>query len=248
LTSSSQPAERPGQAPGQAIQAVIFDLDDTLYPERAYVLSGFQAVAAWLEGRLTLPEGQAFAELQELFEAGVRGDTFNRWLAGHNLPADGPRGLLAGMIQAYRSHDPVLVPYPEVPALLARLINARCRLGLVSDGYLDVQQRKLAALGLAGCFQAIVFSDQWGRDAWKPSPRPFLAALEQLAVEVRAAAYVADNPLKDFLGARQLGMYTVRVRRAGGEYASREPASEAYAPHKTIDNLAGLLPALDLRA
>ena len=28
-------------------EAIIFDLDDTLYPERAYVLSGFHAVAVW---------------------------------------------------------------------------------------------------------------------------------------------------------------------------------------------------------
>ena len=30
------------------IRTVVFDLDDTLFPEREFVLSGFAAVDAWL--------------------------------------------------------------------------------------------------------------------------------------------------------------------------------------------------------
>jgi FMN phosphatase YigB (HAD superfamily) len=33
-------------------QGIVFDLDDTLYPERGYVLSGFKAVASCAEARL----------------------------------------------------------------------------------------------------------------------------------------------------------------------------------------------------
>jgi putative hydrolase of the HAD superfamily len=58
-----------------ALRAVIFDLDDILYPERAYVLSGFHAVAAWAEEQLKIPRRLGFAELRQLFEDGVRGNT-----------------------------------------------------------------------------------------------------------------------------------------------------------------------------
>ncbi len=58
-----------------ALRAVVFDLDDTLYPERAYVLSGFHAVAAWAEEQLKIPRRLGFAELRQLFEDGVRGNT-----------------------------------------------------------------------------------------------------------------------------------------------------------------------------
>ena len=71
-----------------AWQAIVFDLDDTLYPERAYVLSGFRAVAAWAAGELGLPVTQGFAELRRLFDDGVRGDTFNRWLESHGFQPD----------------------------------------------------------------------------------------------------------------------------------------------------------------
>jgi len=70
-------------------RAVVLDLDDTLYPEAAYVRSGFRAVAGRAEGTLGIPAPEGERELVSLFEAGVRGDTFDRWLAARGL------GLLA---------------------------------------------------------------------------------------------------------------------------------------------------------
>jgi len=216
-----------------AWQAIIFDLDDTLYPERAYVLSGFRAVAAWAEKHLGIPQHHSFDELRRLFEDGVRGDTFNRWLESHGLKPD---DLVPQMVQVYQEHDPHIAPYPEVPELLQRL-RQRYRLGLVSDGYAEVQRRKLAALGLTPCFDALVFSDEWGREAWKPSSRPFEIVLKRLGVTGSEAVYVADNPHKDFLGARQVGMWTVRVRRPDGLYSHLEPPSGEHAPNVEIETL-----------
>ena len=213
-------------------RAVVFDMDDTLYPERQFVLSGFRAVANWLEPRAGLPADQCFAELQLLYASGVRGDTFDRWLTGHGLPAT----WAPDMVEVYREHDPLLDPFPGVTELLARL-RVTCRLGLLSDGYLAVQRRKLAALGLADQFDAVVFSDAWGRAAWKPSTRPFLEALALLDTPAATAVYVADNPAKDFLGARQIGMGTIWLRRPAGEYAHLEPPSPAHAPDLIVASL-----------
>jgi putative hydrolase of the HAD superfamily len=214
-------------------QAIIFDLDDTLYPERDYVLSGFRAVAAWAEEHLGIQSEQGWAELRLLFEQGVRGETFNRWLAAHDRKHD---GLVQRLVQVYREHQPVLTPFPGVPKLLDSL-RRRYRLGLVSDGYLAVQRRKLAALDLADRFDAVVFSDQWGREAWKPSTRPFNAVLDRLAIGAAASAYVADNPSKDFLGARQVGMFTVWMRRSDGVYAHLSPPTAQHAPDLIISSL-----------
>jgi putative hydrolase of the HAD superfamily len=215
------------------IQAIVFDLDDTLYPERDYVFSGFRAVATWAEEHLGIPAVQGFIELRRLFEDGVRGDTFDRWLESHGFQPD---EWVPRMVQVYREHYPYIAPYPEVPALLQRL-RPRYRLGLVTDGYAEVQKRKLTALGLTSCFDALVFSDEWGRQAWKPNSRPFEIALERLEVTGSEAVYVADNPVKDFLGARQVGMWTVRVRRPDGLYSHLEPTWAQYAPDIEIESL-----------
>ena len=219
-----------------ALRAIIFDLDDTLYPERAYVLSGFRAVSIWAEEHLGIPTHHGFAELCRLFDEGIRGDTFNHWLESHSIKLD---DWVTQMVRVYREHNPHIVPYPEAPELLQRL-RSRYRLGLISDGYAEVQRRKLAALGLTPCFDALVFSDEWGREAWKPNSRPFEVAVERLAIAGPEAVYVADNPNKDFLGARQVGMWTVRVRRPDGLYSHLEPPSPQHAPNVEIATLSDL--------
>lgn len=214
-------------------QAIVFDLDDTLYPERDYVRSGFWAVACWTEVNLGISRHQSFAELLQLFAAGVRGDTFNRCLENHRFEPD---KWVPHMVQVYRDHRPDITPYPRVPELLRRLRQIY-RLGLVSDGYLEIQKRKLDSLRLAPHFDALVFSDEWGRDAWKPSSQPFEIVLARLGVTGPKAVYVADNPFKDFLGARHIGMRTVRVRYSEGLYSHLEPSSAEHAPDADIATL-----------
>jgi len=224
-------------------QAVIFDLDDTLYPERDYVLSGFRAVSLWAEAHWGISAAEGFAELQELLDQGVRGNTFDRWLASHQIPVN---GAIQELVHIYRNHQPTLTPFPEVPELLSSLKNA-CRLGLLSDGYLEVQKRKLCALDLAHYFDAIVFSDEWGREAWKPSLKPFKEILARLRTDAGVSTYVGDNSTKDFLGARQVGMYTIWVKRPEGFYASLQPPTANHAPDFTLESLVELKPFLDGR-
>lgn len=222
-------------------QAVVFDLDDTIYPERDFVFGGFRAVAHWLALQLDLSAQTVYDQLRSLYEASVRGKTFDLCLQALGVS---DTDLVPVLVQVYRDHTPQLESFPEVIPMLTEL-RSRYRLGLVSDGYLAVQQRKLEALGLAPYFDAIVFSDQWGRDAWKPSTRPFEAVLEQLDALPDTAIYVADNPLKDFLGARRIGMWTVQIQRPGGEYVERLPPTPRHAPHATIYNLEQLMTLLD---
>jgi len=195
-------------------QAVVFDLDDSLYPEWQYVASGMCAVAAWIEETLRFPRARSLQELCVLSETSERGQTFNRWTEIHGLD---PRVWVLRMVQVYRCHPPQIRPYPEVTAVLQRLA-ACCRLGLVSDGYRETQRQKWAALNLDKYFQAAVFSDDLGRENWKPSPLPFRMALEQLAVPAERSVYIGDNPHKDFCGARRIGMQTIRLRRQDGLY------------------------------
>lgn len=222
--------------------AVVFDLDDTLYLERDYVRSGFRAVAVWAEGKLGVEAEAGFETLWQLFKDGVRGITFNRWLASHTLESE---ELVDEMVAVYRAHTPGIKPLPGATSLLTRL-QARCRLGLVSDGYLAVQQRKLSSLGLARHFEAIVFSDAWGREAWKPSVTPFRAVLSKLGdVEPARAVYVADNPAKDFVGPREIGMASIRLRHPAGLHSGVGPPSPAYAPDAEIESLLELEETLD---
>jgi putative hydrolase of the HAD superfamily len=223
------------------IKGVVFDLDDTLYSERDFVLSGFQAVADWSAENLGIESEQGYAILCDLYSQGVRNDTFDRWLTIHEI--DRPE-LTTKFVDVYRQHLPRIAPFPETIELLKSL-SGFYKIGLVSDGYLAVQQGKWAALELDTFFDAVVFSDLLGRANWKPSTAPFELVLEKLGIEPEFSVYIGDNPRKDFFGARQLGMQTIQVRRTDLEYGHLTPPGLDYHPHLTIASISEVIAALD---
>ena len=225
------------------LKAIVFDLDDTLYPERQYALSGFAAVADWADGSLGIPNEQGYAELEAYFNDGVRGDTFNRWLKAHDLEPD---RWIPDMVKAYRDHTPSLEPYPETRDVLKTLAD-EYRLGLITQGHKPGQQRKLKALDLTEAFEAVVIMGEEDRTDWKPSKVPFQRLLAEMDLQGDQAAYIGDNPLKDFVGARQLGMLTIWVRRPEGEHVDDLPPGPEYLAKIELLDLNGLSDALEGR-
>ena len=223
------------------LKTIVFDLDDTLYPERQYALSGFAAVADWADGSLGIPSEQGYAELEAYFNDGVRGDTFNRWLEAHDLKPD---RWIPDMVTIYRDHTPSLQPYPETRAVL-KILGSEYRLGLITQGHKPGQQRKLEALDLTGAFEAVVIMGEEDRQDWKPSKVPFERLLAEMDIQGDQAAYIGDNPLKDFVGARQLEMLTIWVRRPEGEHVDDLPPGPEYLAEIELSDLNGLSDALE---
>jgi putative hydrolase of the HAD superfamily len=218
------------------LKAWIFDLDDTLYPEREYVHSGFRAVGRWAEERLRLSQPIVAAQLMALFDGGFRTDAFQWWLSEQGLP----ESMLAEMVQTYRSHPPQIALFPETDRVLDELKN-NFRLGLLTEGRRAAQEAKIRALGLERWIDAAVILGEEDRAEWKPSRKPFDRILGMLALAGADAAYVGDNPSKDFRGAREAGMRAVRVRREGGLHENEEPDAEQNAPDHEIRNLEELI-------
>jgi putative hydrolase of the HAD superfamily len=222
-------------------RAIIFDLDDTLYPERAFVVSGLNAAATWVSTRVGVAPDRCAGELVELFDAGVRGTTFDIWLNRAGLP----RELMPGMVSAYRVHIPMLNLYEDVIPTFMSFRDKGLSFGLLTDGYADVQNRKITSLNIRSWFHAITLSDELGRHCWKPSPVPFQRTLDRLGVVCGEAVYVADNPEKDFLGARAAGLKSIRLRRPGGLYAAREPATTEAEPDAEVSSLSETVAVLN---
>lgn len=197
------------------LHTLVFDLDDTLYPERAFVLSGFRAVERWLGGRQ--PEAAFFAAASGLFAAGHRGRIFDEALAA--LGIDPQPALVAEMVAVYRGHEPELRLFSDAADLL-RFAAPQFRLALITDGFAPVQRRKIRALGLEPLIPCHVVTDELGRAHWKPSPEPYRRVMARFPGCPEGYVYVGDNPRKDFLAPKQLGWRTVRVRRVAGEHAA----------------------------
>jgi len=54
------------------IKAIIFDLDDTLYPEKKFIMSGFRAVAKYLSKKHKLNYNEVFKILKKDFKKRLR--------------------------------------------------------------------------------------------------------------------------------------------------------------------------------
>ena len=141
------------------MKAVLFDLDDTLYPEMEFVRGGFRAAARHLAGRHGLDTERLYEEMLDVLGRDGRGRVFDRVLEDHGLLS---AEAVALMVYIYRTHRPSLRPDDDARATLEALRQADVRLGLVTDGMGSVQRRKIAALEIEDLFEAVVCTDELG--------------------------------------------------------------------------------------
>ena len=223
----------------EKIQAVVFDIDDTLYLERDFVRSGYKAVGECLQQSTSRTD--AFADwLWQRFLAGKVTQAFNDLSDEFQLNLE--KSEILKLVETYRFHTPTISPFAGMPELLDEL-RQRFNLGIVSDGPARMQRNKLNALGLAEKFQAVVLTDDLGPDYGKPNPAGFETISEKLATPHESCVYVSDNPVKDFIAPNQLGWLTIRYIRDGQVYANRQapPGGE---PGQTVCNDKQLLELL----
>lgn len=193
---------------------VVFDLDDTLYPERQFALCGFRAAAAWAKAELGLDGLDA--DMVRLLDAGHLGKLFamalEERMAGRHSPEH-----LKGLITAYRACEPELTLFEDALWALDHYA-AGGPLGLITDGTHAMQLKKVRALALEPRFTKIVYTDLLGEDRTfaKPHPRSFEIMEVALADPGGRFAYVGDNPAKDFSAPNGRGWVTVQVVRDGG--------------------------------
>ena len=192
------------------LQMVVFDMDDTLYPEREFVLGGFRAAADSLD-RITGRVTGAYDVFVEVMERQGVGKVFDEGLP--RLGVEPGPDLIEALVTAFREHRPALRPHAGVRELLRDLRARGVRLGLVTDGPLAVQQAKWAALGLQDLFEVVVFADAIaGKASWKPTPAPYDEVERLSGLSGGALGYVGDRPWKDFPIPDQRGWRTARVR------------------------------------
>lgn len=222
------------------MKAIVFDLDDTLFPEREFALSGFRAVDAWLVATRQL--AGFYDTVSSFFCQGKREHLFDEAMielcVGHD------EKMIQRMIDVYRTHTPQISLYADARWILHRL-KGKMLLGLITDGYAVTQRKKVSALGLETILDVMVFTDDRGRQNWKPCAGPYQEICCRLGVEDIDCVYVGDNPQKDFVTAKKMGWQTVRVRRPDTEHYAVEVPLEKEAAFQ-INSLYDLITVLNI--
>jgi 2-haloacid dehalogenase len=121
--------------------------------------------------------------------------------------------------------------YPETLEVLNALGPVRA--GVVSNA----DREHLAAWGFTLPVEFILISETLG--AYKPHPRVFQSALNQLGLQPHEVLYVGDSEVDDVKGAKEAGLRVVWLNRDG---RSRRP--DVPPPDFEIRHLAGVLTLL----
>ena len=187
----------------------MFDLDDTLYDEMQFVKGGFKKVSLYVSRKYNVDKNFFYNLLLEILEKHGRGSTFN--IALKKIGLDDNKITVDRLINIYHTHMPDILLYPQVKKTLNALKKKGYKLGLITDGNVYVQQSKVRALKISAYFDCEIFSDEYGTNKRKPSLFPYEKMLKELNVHAEETVYVGDNPHKDFIGAKKIGMSTVRI-------------------------------------
>ncbi len=97
--------------------------------------------------------------------------------------------------------------FPDALETLRSLKALSLHLGIITDSDNDYIKAHLKALGIYDLFDSITTCEDAG--FYKPHPAPFMLALERAGVRPEEAIYVGDNPAKDCVGAKKVGMMSV---------------------------------------
>lgn len=186
---------------------LVFDLDDTLYDERTYVESGFRAVAELGAREFGLDRDESFTQMIEILDREGRGAVFDRWLEQHGALC---ASMVRECVRLYRHHTPTLT-LDAIANSLLRQLAASHRLYVVTDGHNVVQAKKVAALGLEVLVEKVYITHRYGIRRAKPSTYCFEKIKQRERCRWNEMVYVGDNPAKDFVNLKPLGVHTVRV-------------------------------------
>ena len=188
------------------VDVVIFDLDDTLYSEKDYVRSGFDAIA------------KEFPNIDSLSQKLWNAFLENKPAIDYVLENENMLSKKQKCIDIYRNHKPTLNLYPGIMSMLSRIKTSK-HLGLITDGRENGQLSKLETLGLNRVFEKIIITDSLGGAMYrKPNDRAFILMHEYFGSPFNRMCYIGDNINKDGVAPAKLGMKFIHFCNQEGLY------------------------------
>ena len=161
--------------------AVVFDLDDTLYNEIAYLKSAYRELAKRID-----PENWRilYSRMFSLYRNQT--DVFEFLKDSYGSKKD-------QLIKIYRAHEPEITLFDGVEALFSDIKEKGGSIGLITDGRALTQRNKIRALGISDYLDELVISEEIGSE--KPDPQNYNTIVERF--DVGNYIYIGDNLKKD---------------------------------------------------
>lgn len=200
-------------------ECVTFDLDDTLWNHRraqaetlreiARESVGVDAIDGFIE-RFHHHNRILWAQYRQgvVPAKTVQSERFTRALQDLGVRARDGKALGASFLDRY-GRLPYLCPGAKevLEALAGRVV-----IGCVTDGFTDVQHRKLETTEIDRYFDFLITSEEIG--SAKPDPALYEAATRAAGCDAEAIVHVGDSYDKDVIGALRSGMRAAWLPRS----------------------------------
>ena len=226
-----------------ALEAVLFDLDDTLHDDTLAYKSAAEEVALEVAAERNIDalklkhayiaQAEGFwrkldaSALEKKLEF-IREELWGAALAHIGIADTALAQRAAANYNRYRTKYFKLFPGA---ADLLRLLRARgIKLGLVTNGFSVTHREKIALLQIGEYFDAIFIADEVGMI--KPDPLLFAHACQKLQRAPAVSAMVGDRYERDIRGAQKAGLFTVWMNVHGASLPPGAPAPDA-----TVDTI-----------
>jgi len=209
----------------RGIITILFDVDDTLFDRREAQNRLVEEIIHRLDD---LFSGLAFNQVIDAF---LRSDHLvNQRLDSTDFTGE-PRlerskiFLQLLNLDEYRAEEITMLYLDLYPGItvpvqgtgeVLRKLSGLYQLGVVSNGFADIQRRKLSSLGIERLFDCVVLSGELG--IRKPDPRIFEEAMRLLGRLPTDCLYVGDNYQHDVVGAVNAGLRTCWFNRGGATF------------------------------
>ena len=219
------------------IQAITFDLDDTLWEIAPVIARAERKVYEEIQSRFPhVSQRYALEDIQivrqEILEMNpsvahnlteIRRLTFRKMLSECGYEPDESSVLLQQYLDL--RHD-VEFFLDVMPAL--EFLSERYKLMTITNGNADIGR-----LGISRFFRGHVSAGMFG--ILKPDPRIFHHACDLLQEDPRVVLHVGDHPIDDVLGALGAGLQSIWVNR------NKNTWTQSQLPHAEIKNLTELV-------
>src|SRR5690606_36919668 len=185
-------------------KAVLFDLDGTLLNrDKSVELFINQQYERLYELLSHIPKEQYISRFIELDNHGYvwKDKVYQQLIDEFNISSITWEELLQDYVEEFKHH---CVGFRHIQEMLEELKNNKIALGMITNGYGQVQMDNIKALGIEKYFDVILVSEWEGIK--KPSPQIFLKALKQLNVKPSESVFIGDHPENDVKAAQNVGM------------------------------------------
>ena len=210
------------------VDAWLFDLDNTLYPEESEVMALVsRRMTAFVSRELDLPEDEALALQKKYLHD--HGTTLSGLMANHGVDP------VRFMDEVHDISLDTLSPDPALQLALARLPGRRL---VFTNGSTKHARRVLAARGIEALFEDVFDIEACGYVP-KPHPDTFASIVRYYDLEPARTSFFEDME-RNLAPAAQIGMTTVLV-------GPRALESEAAFVHHRTDDLAAFLAAAKVK-